>query len=215
MGMRANHQAATMLGVIARSMPQITRRSVNPAHFLRPWLLVLLVLLAAAQEPSQAQSQIDEYRVKAAFLYHFVKLVDWPAGSLGDASQPMSLCTFGDDPFQGELDRSVDGKSVGSRVIRVRHLRDPKTLRDCQILFLGKSEDKRTPVILADLAGIPLLTVGESDSFAQQGGMIGFALDENKIRFNINLDPAERSGLKISSKLLLLAKEVIGNRGGK
>jgi hypothetical protein len=178
-------------------------------------IALLGLLLAAGAEPVGAQSQADEYRVKAAFLYHFVQLVDWPMGSLGDTGQPLNLCTIGDDPFQGELDRSVDGKSVGARLIHVKHLRDLKALLACQIVFIGKSEDKRTPAIFAELIAEPVLTVGESDNFAQQGGMIGFLLDENKIRFSINLDPAEKSGLKISSKLLLLAKEVIGNRGGK
>lgn len=160
-----------------------------------------------------AQTQAQEYQVKAAFLYHFAQLVDWPAGSLEPSS--LSLCVLGDDPFQGELERSVEGKSVGTRSVHVRHVRETKDLRSCQIAFLGKNEDKRLAGALTELGMAPVLTVGDGDTFAQEGGMIGFAFDGNKIRFNINLDSAQRAGLKISSKLLLLAKQVIGNQGGK
>ena len=192
--------------------PRAVRRcDVHLAFFT----LIVALLLACAPNPIRAQSHAEEYRVKAAFLYHFAQLVDWPAGSLGDAGQPLSLCTIGDDPFQGELDRSVNGRAIGARVIRVRHLSDPKTLRDCQIVFIGENEVRRTPTILVELAAAPVLTVGEGDGFARDGGMIGVALEDDRVRFNINLDPAARSGLKISSKLLLLAKEVLGNPVGR
>ena len=179
------------------------------------WLILSGLALGAAAGRAQAQSEVDEYRVKAGFLYHFAQLVDWPAGPMTDASQPLVLCTIGDDPFDGELDRSLGGRSAGIHTIRVRHLRDVKSLRFCQLLFISKSEDKSIPAIIAELGTAPVLTVGESDDFAQQGGMIRFSIEDSKVRFSINLEFAERAGLKISSKLLLVAKEVIGNRGGK
>jgi hypothetical protein len=198
---------------VIHSRPRIDKPSDMRHCDVRPRFvfLTLALLLVCASNTTRAQSHAQEYLVKAAFLYHFAQLVNWPPGSL-DAGQPLSLCTIGDDPFQGELDRSVDGRTVGARVIRVRHLSDPKTLRACQIVFIGENEVKRTPTILVELAAAPVLTVGEGDSFAREGGMIGVALDDNKLRFDINLDPAAKSGLKISSKLLLLAKEVLGNR---
>jgi hypothetical protein len=172
------------------------------------------LLLAVAVGPARAQSQADEYRVKAAFLYHFAQLVDWPAQSQGDAGQPLILCTIGDDPFRGELETSVDGKVVDSRVIRIRHLKRIQDAHGCHILFFDKSQDQQLAEMLTELGNGPILTVGESDRFAQQGGMIQFILDDSKVRFSINVSAAQKSGLKISSKLLLLAKEVIGNRGG-
>ena len=171
-------------------------------------------LFAAAVGPAHAQSQADEYRVKAAFLYHFAQLVDWPAGSTGDANQPLILCAIGDDPFHGELESSVDGKVLDGRFIRVRHLKKIQEAHSCQILFFDKTDDKQLADMLMELGSGPILTVGESDRFAQQGGMIQFVLDDSKVRFSINVGAAQKSGLKISSKLLLLAKEVLGNRGG-
>ena len=171
-------------------------------------------MLAVAVGPARAQSQADEYRVKAAFLYHFAQLVDWPAGSTGDANQPLILCAIGDDPFHGELESSVDGKVLDGRFIRVRHLKKIQEAHSCQILFFDKTDDKQLADMLMELGSGPILTVGESDRFAQQGGMIQFVLDDSKVRFSINVGAAQKSGLKISSKLLLLAKEVLGNRGG-
>ena len=163
---------------------------------------------------AHGQSQVGEYRVKSAFLYHFAQLVDWPAGSLGDASQPLILCTIGDDPFHGELENSVDEKVVDGRFIRVRHLKNIQEAHSCHILFFDKGVDKQLAEMLTELGNGPVLTVGESDRFAQQGGMIQFILDNSKVRFSINISAAQKSSLKISSKLLLLAKEVIGNREG-
>jgi hypothetical protein len=185
---------------------------VRGPRFLCLRFLILLALLVTAGVPAPAQSQVEEYHIKAGFLYFFAQLVDWPSG---DTSQPFTLCTIGDDPFEGQLDRTLAGKAVGSRNIRIRHLRDVKTLSSCQIVFIGKSEDQQTPTILAELTAVPTLTVGDSDNFPQEGGMIGFFFDGDKIRFNINLDPAEKSDLKISSRLLASAKEVVGHRGGK
>jgi hypothetical protein len=172
------------------------------------------LLCAAAVGPAHAQSQADEYRVKAAFLYHFAQLVDWPTGSQGDASQPLVLCAIGDDPFHGELENSVDGKVVNGRFIRVHHLKKIQEAHGCHILFFDKGEDNQLAEMLMELSNVPILTVGESDRFAQQGGMIQFILDDSRVRFDINVGAAQKSNLKISSKLLLLAKEVIGNRGG-
>ena len=211
-----------ILGTLVRSA-NISRR-VRVPRFAAPrpaahspffcWLALLGLLSAATARPARAQSQADEYRVKAAFLYHFAQLVDWPAGSFGDASQPLILCTIGDDPFHGELENSVDGKVVDGRYIRIRHFKRISEAHSCRILFFGKVEDKALAEMLMELGNGPILTVGESDGFAQMGGMIQFSLDDNRVRFNVNVGAAQKSGLKISSKLLLLAKEVIGNRGG-
>jgi len=82
-------------------------------------LMVGLVLLNFA-EIGRAQ-QSEEYHVKAAFLFHFAQLVEWPADALGDDKNPITLCTFGKDPFGGDLDTTLQGKSVGTRSLRIRH----------------------------------------------------------------------------------------------
>lgn len=121
----------------------------------------------------------------------------------------MNLCTFGEDPFDGELEKTLDGKMIGSLPLRVRHVKLPADVRGCQILFIAKGERKRLPALLQTVAHEPVLTVGETDDFIRQGGMILLSVENDRIRFEINLATAERAGLKMSAKLLVLAKNVI------
>ncbi len=124
-----------------------------------------------------------------------------------------TVCTLGDDPFLGELEETVEGTSIGLRTVRVVHVKQLQDAPVCQILFFGQRADKNLAAVLSQLVNVPVLTVGENDEFLQQGGMIHFFLDDNKIRFDINLDAAERSGLRLDSRLLL-ARTVVGNRKG-
>jgi hypothetical protein len=181
-----------------------------------PSLVVLLSMLFAGPGGiARAQSNDDEYRVKAGFLFHFAQLVDWPADTLTRADNSLFLCTLGDDPFQGALESTVEGKAIGSRVIRIRHLKQSDDMQGCRILFLGKAQSKRMPMLLADLRNAPVLTVGETPGFLGAGGMICFRLEDNKVRFDINLDAAQSAGLKIGSRLLVLAQNVVGKNQEK
>jgi YfiR/HmsC-like len=177
-------------------------------------VLVLLMLLAGGRPVLGQGSEASEYEVKAAFLYHFSQFVDWPEGTFKEANSPIVYCTIGEDPFHGALDASLSGKAVGERALQVQHFKQLEEIRGCQILFIGEGEQKRMASLATKLKGNPVLTVGESEHFIQEGGMIGFLLEENKIRFEINLDVAEHAKLKLSSRLLGLAKRVIGGRRG-
>jgi YfiR/HmsC-like len=171
-------------------------------------------LFAGSAVEVAAQSNLSEYQVKAAFLFHFAQFVEWPPETYADVASPLTYCTVGGDPFEGGLDASLKGKTIGGRPVRVLHLREAGESQGCQILFLGIADRKVVSATLAKLNGSPVLTVGESANFAQGGGMIGFLLEDNKVRFNINLDAAERAKLKISARLLTLAKTVIGGPKG-
>ena len=189
-----------------------TRRSMS----LIPSLVVLVsLLLAGTSAIVRAQSSDDEYRVKAAFLFHFAQLVDWPADTPTGADNSLYLCTLGEDPFQGALEGTVEGKAIANRVIRIRHLLRLEDMQGCRILFLGKAESKYIPMLLANLRNAPVLTVGETPGFLASGGMICFLLQENKVRFEINLDAAQSAGLKIGSRLLVLAQNVVGKNQEK
>lgn len=189
-----------------------------PAGWLANWrsircvalLAIFPLLLAGTGEKTKAQTTSDEYRVKAAFIFHFAQLVDWPSDRQTGTDNSLVLCTLGEDPFQGMLEAMVAGKEVGDRVIRVRHLANLLDVQACQILFLGKEQSKRIPVVVANLHNAPVLTVGETADFLDSGGMIDFLLEENKVRFDINLNAAEAAGLKIGSRLLVLAQHVLG-----
>jgi hypothetical protein len=157
------------------------------------------------------QIQPSEYQVKAAFVFHFAQLVDWPADALGSEDRPLILCTTGENALSGVLDTTVRGKQTGTHPLGVRHLQEKDDPGGCHLLFIVGKDKRRAAAILARLNNAPILTVGESDDFVERGGMIGFCLQENKIRFDINLNAAQRANLKISSRLLLLAKTVIGD----
>ncbi|MFZ0639613.1 MAG: YfiR family protein [Candidatus Acidiferrales bacterium] len=174
--------------------------------------VTLGVLLFGVANPVLAQSKADEYRLKAAFLFHFTQLVDWPPDAFGNDSDPVTLCTVGEDPFHGDLDAAVVGKTMGARPLRVRHFKQPEDIQGCQLLFVGNRDSARTSALLAGLKDSPVLTVGETDDFVKEGGMIGFFIENDKIRFDINLQSAEHAKLRISSRLLLLARKVIGNQ---
>jgi YfiR/HmsC-like len=155
----------------------------------------------------------SEYQIKAAFLFHFAQFVEWPAEAFLDANSPFTYCTVGDDPFRGALDQSLRAKVIGVRGVRVRHLKEVDAMQDCQVLFIGAAENRQTSSILANVKGNAVLTVGESQYFAEDGGMIEFFMEGNKIRFEINLAAVNTAKLKMSARLLTLAKTVIGNAG--
>jgi YfiR/HmsC-like len=176
---------------------------------LATWACLLIAANAAGQATPSG-----EYAVKAAFLFHFAEFVEWPVEAFHDASTPITYCTTGEDPFRGALDDSLRAKVVGNRGVRVKHLKEGDSTKDCQILFIGAAESKRTTSILANVKGSAVLTVGESPNFAESGGMIEFCREANKIRFDINLAAVGAAKLKMSARLLTLAKTVIGTSGG-
>jgi hypothetical protein len=178
---------------------------------LRSILFCAMVFHLLAPEGAWAQPASDEYRMKAAFLYHFAQLVEWPDNAFDGSRGPLALCTLDDDAFFDELENSVQGKQIGSRTIRIRHVHIAQATRGCNILFVSRRESKSLP--LATLRNLPVLTVGETDDFTSSGGMIRFRLVEDKIRFDINLGAADSSHLKISSRLLILATSVIRSSG--
>ena len=165
----------------------------------------VLGLLSTLSTAVQAQAS-NEYQVKAAFLYNFAKFVDWPAEAFGGSNGTLVIGVVGDDPFGGALDQAINGKSIGGRPLAVRRLRWGQDLRSCHILFISSSERKRLPQIIQSLRGASVLTVGDMGQFNQQGGIINFILEASKVRFEINSRGADQARLRISSKLLALAK---------
>ena len=206
--MNRGPRGATLFEVVRRREIPGPRRCSR--FFVRSLWMLVIVLLAGPKWRSQAQPEDEEYRVKAAFLFHFAQLVDWPPEAMPDGGSSLLLCTMGDDPFHGSLENSVEGKPVGSRVLRVRHLKHIEEIRACQILFVGRDEERHLAALIAEAQSASVLTVGETQNFFRQGGAISFSLDNGKLRFEVNQDAAERARLKISSRLLLLAKNVVG-----
>ncbi len=178
---------------------------------------VLLSLLVGSGAVAQPDSQ--EYAVKAAFLFHFAQLIDWPAEMYSKNNDPLVFCTYEDDPARDEIRNTVENKKVGTRLYRFRSLRAAQEAQACQILFLSKGEVHRQAATLKALQGTSVLTVGETDSFFLDGGMIRFHLEDGRVRFDISVGAAESGRIKISSRLLLLASYVLrtspDNVGGR
>lgn len=170
-------------------------------------LIFGLLLCAAFLTQGQANSA-SEYQLKAAFLFNFAKFIDWPQTAFAESKAPFAICVFGKDPFGDSLDQALANKTVGDHPIAIQRTRDKAELRKCHIVFVSASETEHIAEIKESLRGTSVLLVGESGGFAESGGMIEFTLDGGHVRFTINPDAAEEANLKISSKLLALAKIV-------
>lgn len=166
--------------------------------------------MVAGREACAQQSISREYPVKAIFIRNFIQFVEWPDTFFQDASAPLVIGVLGNDPFGDALDKAIRGERVKNRPLVVKRSRRLEELKSCHVLFISRSEEDWLDQILEALAGGSggVLTIGETDGFARRGGIINLFLQDNKVRFEINKDAADRSGLKISSHLLSLAKLV-------
>jgi hypothetical protein len=170
--------------------------------------LVLTILLAMQLRTAAAQSA-TEYQVKAAFLFNFAKFVEWPADAFATADAPLQICVLGQDPFGRDFEQVIEDKAVNGHRLEVAHPDGVPQSRACQILFISSSDKQRTRDILQGLAGTSVLTVGDVAGFAKIGGVINFVLDENRVRFEINVKAAERAHLRLSARLLTVAKLIV------
>lgn len=152
------------------------------------------------------RGQIDEYQVKARFLSNFARYVDWPSGSFQAANDPIVICVLGPNPFGRALDQAVDGKEVDGRPFLVRWISDIPPNLPCHILFVPSSQQQRFRSRAGSLERSGILTVGETQGFPADGGMINFKLEDGRVRFQINQEASGRERLRISSKLLSLAQ---------
>jgi hypothetical protein len=175
-------------------------------------LLLALMAVATVSRPAAPQSAAPEYEIKAAFLYNFTKFVQWPPEALADGDAVV-VAVLGEDPFGLALERAFQGKTVQDHPVVIRRFEQLADVKRCHVLFVAAPEAGRIAAIVKLLGAQPVLTVGEGDDFVRRGGIIAFGMEANKVRFEINLDAAERAGLKISSELAKLATRVVRNPG--
>lgn len=167
-------------------------------------LFVYCAIFPFPQNTLAQKTRAGEYKVKAAFLLNFAKFINWPPGS-----DEMSLCILGEDPFDGDID-IIQGKPVKGRALAVKRIKTVQEARDCKILFISSAVKTSMMHTVAALKGIHVLTVGDTEGFAQQGVIINFYLEDEKVRFEINIEAAKHAGIQISSNLLKLARIVEG-----
>jgi len=182
------------------------------AQSARAWAFAALIVsliapcAVANEAPVRAQSsQFNEYHEKAEYLLNFTRYVEWPAKSFKQTNSPIVISILGQDRFGDDLRSFLADKMVQGRKLIVRGVTSLEECKDSQILFVSESEKKRTARVLQLLKASPVLTVGETDKFLQFGGIINFSLKDELLCLDINQTAAERVGLKISSKLLLIA----------
>jgi YfiR/HmsC-like len=167
-----------------------------------------LALAGIAHAQSGDRAAIGEYQVKAAFLYHFTKFVEWPAAATN--GNVVVVGVLGDDPFGPALDFLFEDKVLKGKRFRVQRFSNAEQARSCQILFVSIPNPHELKKDLDALAGSPVLTVGDSNDFLAAGGMIYLFVDESKIHFDVNLGTARQSHLALSAALLRLARKVEG-----
>ncbi len=171
------------------------------------WFIALTV--ASGNLDSHAALPVTrEYQLKAAFLYNFAKFIDWPYEAFANADSEFIFCIIGTTPLNSVLEKIVGDRTIQGREQVVKRLSRYTEVHTCHILFIARLERNSLGDILETLAGHSVVSVGETPSFAQQGGIIEFFITKNKLHFKINVDAAQRAGLTISSELLKLARIV-------
>ncbi|MCK9199662.1 MAG: YfiR family protein [Gallionella sp.] len=165
----------------------------------------LAVALCAALSCGGAWAAPSEYEVKAAFIHNIAKFVEWPAAS--PVSGSARLCVAGKDPFGGALD-ALQGKRIGELSWEIVRVDVGASLKKCRVLFIATSERSRFGQVLEGVANSPVLTVGDTEGYAEQGVMVNLYQEGSNVRFEINLEAVRRAGLRVSSRLLSLARVV-------
>lgn len=166
---------------------------------MRP-LLVATIFASASVVVPHAQEISQEYQIKAAYLYNFLKYVDWPK----PINRTFLICVAGQNPFGSVLDGLTSNERVRGNPVKTEIILGFEP--GCDVIFTPRTSN--IPAYLQGAAGMPILTVGETPRFIEQGGIVNFVLENGKVRFEINRNAAERAGLRFSSRLLQLAKIV-------
>lgn len=172
-------------------------------YFISLMSIAWVMLLLPGKTPAQ-EIELEEYQIKAAFLYNFARFIEWPEKVFTNNSS-INLCILGEDPFNNNLD-TIHKKPVRDRILTVRRVNTVQEVRNCQIIFISASEKNNLMHILNELKGLSIFTIGDTEGFAQQGVIINFYIEQDRVRFEINVNAAKHSKLQISSKLLKLAR---------
>jgi TonB family protein len=184
--------------------------SLPMASCLRSALAIdftFLLLLLALHPAAAGQQNATEDQVKAAYLLNFAKLAEWPSSALPEGPSPLVIgISGGDDEFLSVMKAVVAGKITGTHPVGVKSAKSPEEMKTCQIIFFRGSERKHIAAAIESLPPTGVLFVGEDESFLREGGMINLVRDQGSVRFEVNADALDRSGIHFSSKILALAK---------
>jgi hypothetical protein len=169
-------------------------------------------LFATALAAAPTDSVSEEYQLKAVFLFNFLQFVDWPANSFADPHSPFYVCVLGTDPFGHELDEVMDDEHLAGRPIVIERHDNVADANHCHIVFIAQDSVPSRQRSLAALQKKSVLTVSDTENFANDGGVIELDLQNNRIKLLVNLQAATDAQLRVSSKLLRKA-QIVGARG--
>ena len=180
----------------------------RPRQVRSPGLILILGFIFLLLAPLHAASPSIEYRIKAVALLNFAKFTHWPASAFPRPGSPFVFGIKGDDPFGNSLTEALQGETISGHPVTAQPLKAEDQGYHCHLLFIGRSEATKLRGILKNLEARSILTVSDMEDFVGQGGMIQFVLHENRVRFDINSSAAAKSDLKLSSKLLSVARRI-------
>ncbi len=178
--------------------------------FLKKIIALFLIVISLYFIPfSYARNIVEEYQIKAVYLFNFALFLSWPRYVFKHPNQPFRICIIGDDPFGIDLDLVIENEKIAERRVTVRRISSIKKSKSCQILFISQSERSRMANIFAYLRRHPILTVSDMKNFANLGGMIQFFnTPNNKVRFIIVPETVDEGELIASANLLQIARIV-------
>jgi len=173
---------------------------------------LLLLALALAGTPysvdSHASERVDSREVKAVFLVNFLSFAEWPSVKLGPAGGRLTVAVLGDPSFAALVEHAAAGHIVSGRAIAVQAVDSPEHAASAHLLFIASSQARRLPAVLRAVADGTVLTVGDTDGFAQEGVAINLYTFDNRVRIEVNTTAAARAGVKLSANLMRLARIV-------
>ena len=192
-----------------KTLPRAMRRVSLLLTISSCALLAGLCWRAQAQEPKP-----NEFQVKAAYLYNFGRFVEWPDQNTLDKSEGFEICVLGADPFGPTLDATLARETIAGKSVMAKRISKPQEIDSCRIVFISSSEQGHLKEVLTALDKTSVLTVSDIPRFSERGGMIGFILDGDRVRFDVNLASAQDARLTLSSELLKVATNVRKDRPG-
>lgn len=183
-----------------------SRRSCGRLPAFGVLLLMCLPCHAVGAEPAKGNLP----RVEAAFLRNFAHYITWPASAFADDRSPWRICVLGKDPFGDALEKTFEGRVEQGRAFEFIRTESPADLAPCHMVYVAQRTSESRRAVLAELAKRPVLTVGDASGFLQEGGIIRFEVTDH-VEFGINLDQARSVSLKVQTKVLEVAHEVVEN----
>jgi hypothetical protein len=168
--------------------------------------LVAFLFGGASLQPCRAE--LSEVQVKSAYVFNFIKFVEWPANTVR-TGEKLNLCIFGDDRLHVSLS-ALEDRKTGEYELHVARVNSGENLGSCHVLYIGEQEQRRVAPVLKSLRDAPVLTISDIPGFAERGGGIGLLTRNNKMLFEVNLASTRNAGLRLSSQMLNLAANIFG-----